>query len=108
MTESTEIDYDKIIRWCRGLAEKQATANGSKASFVSDMYFEAADAIERLRTELAAEKALVHYYRTLAQIASTPPKIGECQKCGASLNVHSEREDGPNGLICWPHCPESQ
>jgi hypothetical protein len=107
MSESAEVDYDKIVRWCRGLAEAQVTANGSKASFVSDMYFDAADAIEKLRTELAAERALVHYYRTLAQIASTPPHAGTCQRCGASLNVHSEREDGPEGLICYPQCPQS-
>jgi hypothetical protein len=45
---------NKLIRWLRGLAERQVTAAGSRATFTSDMYFDAADAIETLQE--AAEK----------------------------------------------------
>ena len=72
-----EPDYDKTRRWLLGLAEAQVTASGSRATFVSDMYFEAAEAIKDLQTQLATEKALVHYYRTLAQIAATNPLTEE-------------------------------
>lgn len=34
--------------------------------------------------------------------------VGQCRKCGANLHVHSQREDGPEGLICYPRCPQSQ
>jgi hypothetical protein len=43
-------DHEKLIRWLRGLAENTVTNNGSRRSFVSDMYFEAADAIASLQT----------------------------------------------------------
>ena len=45
-------DTDKLVRWLRGLAERQVNASGSRATFVSDMYFEAADAIEQARAEI--------------------------------------------------------
>jgi hypothetical protein len=43
-----EPDYAKTRRWLLGPAEAQVTASGSRATFVSDMYFEAAEAIETL------------------------------------------------------------
>lgn len=49
-------DYTKLIRWLRGLAERQVMASGSRATFVSDMYFDAADAIENLQE--ATEKTI--------------------------------------------------
>jgi hypothetical protein len=45
-------DHDKLIRWLRGLAEAAVTANGSRATFASDMYFEAAEAIASLQGEV--------------------------------------------------------
>mgnify|MGYP000888566680 CR=1 FL=1 len=43
-----ENDTAKLIRWLRGRAEAAVTAAGSRATFKSDMYFSAADAIEGL------------------------------------------------------------
>lgn len=43
-----EPDHEKTRRWLLGLAERQVMASGSRATFVSDMYFEAAEAIETL------------------------------------------------------------
>lgn len=46
-----KLDHDKLIRWLRGLASRQVTAAGSRATFTSDMYFEAADAIGNLHAD---------------------------------------------------------
>ena len=43
-----KLEYSKLIRWLHGCAERQVMAAGSRATFISDMFFEAADAIERL------------------------------------------------------------
>jgi hypothetical protein len=48
-----EPDYGKTRRWLLGLAEAQVTASGSRATFVSDMYFEAAEAIDTLLKQQA-------------------------------------------------------
>lgn len=44
---------ETLIRWARVQAENTVTANGSKASFVSDMFFELAEALESSRSEAA-------------------------------------------------------
>lgn len=44
--------HEAIVRWCRELAKRQVAAAESRATFASDMYFEAADAIEKLRAAL--------------------------------------------------------
>ncbi len=44
-------DWERVVRWLLGLAERQVTVAGSRATFVSDMYFEAAECIERLAKE---------------------------------------------------------
>ena len=46
-----KLDHDKLIRWLRGLAEAAVTASGSRATFTSDMYFDAADAIGNLHAD---------------------------------------------------------
>jgi len=46
--------YEKLHRWLLGLAEAQVTASGSRATFVSDMYFDAAEAINTLEAENVA------------------------------------------------------
>lgn len=51
-SEEDEFDTGRVRRWLLGLAEATVTANGSRATFVSDMYFEAAEAIERLKRNL--------------------------------------------------------
>jgi hypothetical protein len=50
-------DHETLIRWLRGLAENTVTNNGSRRSFVSDMYFEAADAIATMRDAVIEECA---------------------------------------------------
>lgn len=45
----------------------------NRAHYEFEARSKAADLIEKLQEELSAEKALVHYYKTLAQIASSPP-----------------------------------
>lgn len=50
-------DHDRVKRWLLGLAERQVTASGSRATFTSDMYFEAAESIEQLSAEIANLKA---------------------------------------------------
>lgn len=42
---------DELIRRLRGLAEAAVNASGSRATFVSDMYFEAADRLAALIAE---------------------------------------------------------
>lgn len=51
------VDYDSTRRYLLGLAEAAVTANGNRATFVSDMYFEAAEAIETLIVENTTLKA---------------------------------------------------
>lgn len=51
---SEPVSNDKIVRWLRGLAEAAVNAAGSRATFVSETYFEAADRIEALGNQLRA------------------------------------------------------
>lgn len=52
MSETEElIDTPKLIRWLEGLAERQVTSSGSRATFVSDMYFEASSRLSSLQEE---------------------------------------------------------
>lgn len=51
-SQDDEDDAGRIRRWLQGLAEATVRANGGRATFVSDMYFEAAEAIERLERNL--------------------------------------------------------
>lgn len=37
---------ETLIRWARSQAERTVTANGARASFISDMFFDLADALE--------------------------------------------------------------
>lgn len=52
MSETAELmDTSKLIRWLNELAERQVTVSGSRATFVSDMYFEAASRLPALQGE---------------------------------------------------------
>jgi hypothetical protein len=62
-----EPDYAKTRRWLLGPAEAQVTASGSRATFVSDMYFEAAEAIETLMKQQADHQAKVREYMDICE-----------------------------------------
>jgi len=60
-------DYDRTRLWLLGLAETQVTASGSRATFVSDMYFEAAEAIDTLMKQQAGHQAKVSEYMDICE-----------------------------------------
>jgi hypothetical protein len=68
----TPIDHDKLVRWLRGLAEAAVTANGSRATFASDMYFEAADAIASLQGEVERLKAALKPFADIPSVSLFP------------------------------------
>lgn len=69
-------DHDRVKRWLLGLAERQVTASGSRATFTSDMYFEAAESIEQLSAEIAKLKAELEEAREAVKpFAAIPPVV---------------------------------
>ena len=81
-----KLNHGKLIRWLRGIAERQVTALGNQATFTSDMYFDAAEAIETLQAEKtalieAAERVLA--WQDPIEVCA--PELGGCTSAFAAL-----------------------
>ncbi len=66
----SDFDPARIRLWLIGQAEHIKDREGHD-THISDLFFDGAAAIEKLQSQLAAEKALVHYWRTVAQMATS-------------------------------------
>jgi hypothetical protein len=90
-----KLNHGKLIRWLRGIAERQVTAAESRATFTSDMYFDAAEAIETLQAEKAA--IIEAAERVLAwqdPIEVCAPELGGATSAFESLRSAIKRAKG--------------
>lgn len=88
MAEKLSLNHDKLIRWLRGLAAAAVTAAGSRATFTSDMYFEAADAIGNLHAD---KVFLIEAARSfIGEIEDTP--LASCREIEGLTSFRALRE----------------